>query len=459
MSGRKCANVTISERSYYELLRSIQRADDETRAAQARVEAERRRHRTIQQAFELQQRELHDEYLSAIDDLSEEMQHLERSQMERLDDVRRESAQRLVTLDQDLTHRIEEQGARYDQALNEHRAAVANALHAIRQDIQAGRQRQRAAASTQIRDLQSLFRLMREQRTHERFAPGELDRIEAAFAMCRNNLQSGHYEAALAGAQERYVEYQELQLRVAKRQAEWQAYLDEVRRLTEQTCGAMAAAEGATYRFGEDRAAHEVAAEVDYWSEGELGEFRDRLSGYLRRVQSPADLSTDDLKQLLREVAPMNAELDGIVADAKDRLVQSQVRRNLAASILTSFEGTPWKLADSTYEEQDFRKGLHMKLENTAGEEIVASIIPVETPEGGITANVEINFFDRFNSKRLRAARLEQMERRMRAEGVDAGSFECLDNSEGRPGNQERRDFELLRAVGASSANSREGYR
>lgn len=114
MSGRKCANVTISERSYYELLRSIQRADDETRAAQARVEAERRRHRTIQQAFELQQRELHDEYLSAIDDLSEEMQHLERSQMERLDDVRRESAQRLVTLDRDLTQRIEEQGARYD---------------------------------------------------------------------------------------------------------------------------------------------------------------------------------------------------------------------------------------------------------------------------------------------------------------------------------------------------------
>lgn len=450
MSGRKCANVTISGRSYYELLRSVQRADDETRAVRTRADAERRRHRTIQQAFELRQRKLHDEYLNAIDDLSEEMQHLERSQMERLDDVRRESAQR----HRDLTHRIEEQGARYDQALNEHRAAVTNALQAIRQDIQAGRQRQRAAADTQIRDLQSLFRLMRDQRTHERFAPGELDRIEAAFAMCRNNLQSGLYEAALAGAQERYVDYQELQLRVAKRQAEWQAYLDEVRRLTEQTCGAMAAAEGATYRFGEDRAAHEVAGEVDYWSEGELGEFRDRLSGHLRRVQFPADLSTDDLKQLLREVAPMNAELDRIVAKAKARLVQSQVRRNLAASILTSFEGTLWKLADSTYEEQDFRKGLHVKLTNEAGEEIVASIIPVETPEGGIAANVEINFFDRFNSKRLRAARLEQMQRRMRTEGVDAGTFECLDNSEGMPGNQERRDFELLRAVAASPADS-----
>lgn len=450
MSGRKCANVTISGRSYYELLRSIQRADDDTRAARMRADAERRRHRTIQQAFELRQRKLHDEYLSAIDDLSEEMQHLERSQMERLDDVRRESAQR----HRDLTHRIEEQGARYDQALNEHRAAVANALQAIMQDIQADRQRQHAAADTQIRDLQALFRLMRDQRTHERFAPGELDRIEAAFAMCRNNLQSGLYEAALAGAQERYVEYQELQLRVAKRQAEWQAYLDEVRRLTEQTCGAMAAAEGATYRFGEDRAAQEVAAEVDYWSKGELGEFRDRLSGHLRRVQFPADLSTDDLKQLLREVAPMNAELDRIVAKAKARLVQSQVRRNLAASILKSFEGTLWELADSTYEEQDFRKGLHVKLTNEAGEEIVASIIPVETPEGGIAANVEINFFDRFNSKRLRAARLEQMQRRMRTEGVDAGTFECLDNSEGMPGNQERRNFELLRAVAASPADS-----
>ena len=453
MSGRKCANVAIG-RSYYELLRSIQRADDETRTARTRADAERRRHHTIQQAFESRQRKLRDEYLSAIDDLSDEMQHLERSQMKRLDDVRRESAERLTTLDRDLTHRIEEQGARYDQALNEHRAAVANALRAIRQDIQADRQRQHDAARMQIRDLQSLFRLMREQRTHERFAPGELDRIEAAFAMCRNNQQSGLYEAALAGAQERYVEYQELQLRVAKRQAEWQAYLDEVRRLTEQTCGAMAAAEGATYRFGEDRAAQEVAAEVDYWSEGDLGEFRGRLSGYLRRVQSPADLSTDDLKQLLREVSPMNAELDRIVAKAKAHLVQSQVRRNLAASILKSFEGTLWKLADSTYEEQDFRKGLHVKLANADDEEIVASIMPVETPEGGITANVEINFFDHDNSKELREARLEKMQKRMRTEGLDAGSFECLDNSEGRSGNQERRDFELLRATTASPADS-----
>ena len=86
---------------------------------------------------------------------------------------------------------------------------------------------------------------------------------------------------------------------------------------------------------------------------------------------------------MLDEIAPMEDELSDIVEQAKERLVQSQVRQNIAASILTSFEGTHWELDDSTYEHDDFRKGLHVKLKNPAQEEIVASVTPVETSGGG----------------------------------------------------------------------------
>lgn len=441
MSGRKCADVTISQNEYNELLNNTRRADNARRAAERRVQEERERNRALQRNFESRQQAMQAEYRNGLNNLSDNIQNLERQQSQRLEEVRRQSARDLATLDRDVNRRIEEQGNRFQQALNDHSRDVNNALQAIRDDIQDDRARQRAAAQSQIDDLQTLFKLMRSQHAHERFAPGDLDTLEASFALCQNNLQNGNYQAALAGGQERYLDYQKLQLRIAERQAEWEAYLAEVRRLSEETSGAMAAAEGATYTFAEQ----EVEAQVDYWSEGALTDFRNRLNSHLKRLHASEELSTNELKQMLDELAPMEDELSGIVERAKERLIQSQVRQNIAVSILQSFEGTHWELDDSTYEDEDHRKGLHLKLKNGLNEEIVASVTPVETADGGITSNVEINFFDQFNDPELRQARLSDMHSSMHTEGVEVGAFECLDQSENRPGNEQMRDFERLR--------------
>ena len=456
MSGRKCTDVTISENSYNKLLSNARRADNARRAAERRVKKERDQNLKLQRNFEHRQQAMQEEYRNGLNDLSDDIQGLERQQNQRLEEVQRQSARDLAALGRDVNRRIEVQGARFQQALKvqgakfqqaleDHRSQVDGALRAIRDDIRTDRARQRKAAQSQIDDLENLFRLMRSQRTHERFAPGELDALESKFSLCRRNLESGNSQAALASGQERYFEYQELQLRIAEHQAEWEAYLAEVRRLAEETSGAMAAAEGATYTFAEGDMSEEVEAQVDYWSEGALTDFRNRLEGHLERLRDPEERSTEELKQMLDEIAPMEDELSSIVERAKERLVQSQVRQNIAASILASFEGTPWELDDSTYEHEDFRKGLHVKLKNPAQEEIVASVTPVETSSGDVTSNVEINFFDRFNDPRLRQARLQDMHKSMHTEGVQVGSFECLDQSEGRPGDEQMRDFERLR--------------
>lgn len=476
MSGRKCADVRISQDRYNKLLSNARRADNAKRAAERRVQKERDRNRKMQRNFEGRQQAMQEEYRNGLNGLSADIRGLEKQQNKRLEEVRRQSAQRLeevrhqsardlAALGRDVNRRIEQQGKRFQQALKDqgasfqqalkdHRSEVNGALQAIRDDIRTDRDRQRKVAQSQVDDLEKLFQLMRSQRTHERFAPGELGSLEDRFSLCRSNLESGNFQAALASGQERYFEYQGLQLRIAECQAEWEAYLAEVRRLAEETSGAMAAAEGATYTFAEGDMSQEAEAQVDYWSEGALTDFRNRLDGHLGRLGDPEKLSTDELKQMLDEIAPMEAELADIVEQAKERLVQSQVRQNIATSILSSFEGTHWELDDSTYEHEDFRRGLHLKLKNDAEEEIVASVTPVETSGGGITSNVEINFFDRFNDDRLRQARLSDMHESMHTEGVQVGSFECLDQSENRSGNKQMRDFERLRQPQTASASS-----
>lgn len=454
MSGRKCTNVTISQNRYNDLLNNTRRADDAHRAAERRVQEERERNREVQRDFERRQQAMQREYRKGLNGLSADIRGLEKKQNQRLKEVRRQSAQDLAALGRDVNRRIEQQGARFQQALNEHRAEVGGALQAIRDGIRTDRERQRDAAQSQVDDLEKLFQLMRSQRAHERFAPGELDNIEQEFSLCRNNLESGLFETALATGQQRYLDYRKLQLRIAERQAEWEAYLAEVRRLAEETSGAMAAAEGATYTFAEGDMSQEVPAQVDYWSEAAWTDFRNRLDGHLGRLGEPEKLSTEDLKKMLDEIAPMEDELSDIVEQAKERLVQSQVRQNIAASILQSFEGTHWKLDDSTYEHGDFRRGFHLKLKNPAQEEVVASVTPGETADGDVISNVEINFFDRFNDEQLRQARLQDMYENMHAEGVQVGSFECLDQSENGPGNEQMRNFEHLRRAQTASASS-----
>ncbi len=454
MSGRKCANVTIPQNEYNKLLNNTRRADDARHAAERRVQEERERNREMQRDFERTQQALQNEYRNGLYDLSDNIQNLERQQSQRLEEVRRQSAHDLATLDRDVNRRIEDQGKRFQQALNDHRREVNSALQTIQNDIQMDRNRQCAAAQSQIDDLQTLFKLMRSQHAHERFAPGKLDTLEARSALCSQNLRDGNYQAALANGQERYFEYQDLQIHIAEQQAEWEAYLAEVRRIAEETSGAMAAVEGATYTFDESDTSQEVEAQVDYWSEGALTDFRNRLNSDLKRLSKPEELSTEELKQMLDEIAPMEDELSGIVERAKECLVQSQVRQNIATSILQSFEGTHWELDDSTYENKDYRKGFHLKLKNGADEEIVASVTPVETTDGGITSNVEINFFDRYNDPELRKARLRNMHSSMYAEGVEVGAFECLDRSENSPGNQQMRDFERLRMPQTASVSS-----
>ena len=477
MSGRKSTKVRISRDSYDRMLRDTRRADDAVRAAERRAETERKQNRKIRQDFKHQQKTMQAEYRRGLKNLSADMRDLETRQAQRIEDIQHQTEQDLLALEENVASRIEEQGEqfqealvdleenvtsrieeqgerfqkalrkqgdRFQQALTTHRTEVAEALQEIRDDIRTDRARQRDDAQSQLNDLETLFQLMRDQRAHERFAPGELHTLESRLASCRADLNSGNFQTALANARERYFEYQELQLRIAECQAEWEAYLAEVQRLTEKTSGAVAAAEGATYTFDESDASQEVEAQVDYWSEGALTDFRNRLNGHLERLASPEEIDTDSLKQMLKEIAPMEDELANIVSTAKERLVQSQVRQNLAASILTSFEGTPWELNESTYEGKDFRKGLYLKLKNLAGDEIVASITPVET-EGDVTANVEINFFDHGNDKNLRNARLEKMLGRMRKEGVNVAPAQCF--NEGGPGNDRMRDFERLRTA------------
>lgn len=433
MSGSKCSNVSISSTEYNRLRNDTRRADKAAAVAGKRAREERRRNEQLQAEFKLEQARMEQNFQHGLAGVSQEIRNAEILQTRRLDKLRGE-----------MVANFEAHRSAFSRALQDHRQEVAAALHAIRDEIKTDKERQRSHASAMVADVETLLDLLGANDAHERFAPGELTILRGRIGDARRMLEQGQFQAALGQAQERYYAYQELRVKIAEREAEWSARLELVLRQSEKIAGEIAAAEQARYTFGEIEKV-EIAAEIEFWSEGHLSALIDRYRAIAAQLSEPKNCSIDDLEASAEAMTAMEGGIAQIIDNARDRLVQSQVRQNIGEAVVASFQGTIWTLDDNAYEQEDLRRGFHIKMKNIAGEEIVASILPKETADGTLTSTVEINFFDSGNDERLRAARLNEMQRAMQAQGVEVGRFECLDNSEGRPGNQIRRDFQRLR--------------
>jgi hypothetical protein len=444
MSGRKCSNVTISQNAYDSLNNRARRADAAAANAERRARREKQKYGALHRQVVTEQKRMQQEFRASVETLSSEIRDVEIRQAERLEDLR-----------YDVARGFDEQRAEFRSALKQQREETQRAFSELRTEIAAEKDAARAQAEAQLTDVETLFAALAKDKAHQKFAHGKLDELTEKLNAARGNLQSGRYEAALAAVQERYFEFQDLRQLIAERQSEWTAYLQELHAQASEMLGLADASQSATYRIGGagDEKDVDVEANVEFWSRGKFGNVVSRIEEIAQRIEDPEALSTDDLKSMIAEMSECDGTLEEVVEDARASLIQSQLRQNLAQSVLGTFEGTQWELADSTYQQQDFREAVHFKLENPLGEEIVVSVRPVKDATG-LGAGVEVNFYDKSNDERLRQARLGAIHQGLSAESIQTGQFQCLDGSENKPGADGMRDFESLGAPLAAPTES-----
>lgn len=433
MSGKKCSNVTISSSQYDRLRSDARRADRQADNARRRTEEEKRRNKQLRDNFRREQAKMQSQFQAGLRAVSKEIRDVEATQNQRLSSLRSE-----------VFDSLDDHRRQVESALTEHRNDVDQALRNISDEIAADKSESRNIAESRISDVTHLLSLMAADPATERFAPGAIEGLQHRLQDAKGMLGAGQYQAAFAQAQERYYDYQELRARVALLEGEWRYQLDLALAQSEAVAGSVSAAEKAEFSF-EQTGSEQIDAEVDFWTEGALEALKERYKERAEALRSPEDFTKEQLESIENEFAEMDAQVEFLTNSARDSLIASQVRQNIGQSVLDTFDGSGWELDDNAYAGEDLRRGFHLKLKNSADEEIVVSIEPVETSDGSLSAQVEVNFFDRGNDEILRGARLAEISNSLRKEGVNVGDFACLDNSEGRPGDDRRRDFEHLR--------------
>lgn len=422
MSGEKRTYVSVEDRE----LRRLREQESQLRQAQTdlpeRLEAVRQQAR---QEMRDRMRPLEDRQRrqeGMIQGLQSDLAGLEQETCRRMKRQHDEFMGRLGDQRGEYLNLFREQDLKFTGMIADERSAREQAVTRLQSQINAivnDANRRHAAARTFLADLSQLVSEA-ETLPHQRFAPGRMADLLRHVHDARASLDAGMPEASLSTAQRAYWDLADLRTQVLMREREFalihQAAIGQARALLEE------ARANRTYRLqlgqGENRDAVEL--EVDHWTRGALTDQETairNLEADLRDGQTR--LSTDQVRAILVRLDELKARLPGIVEDARQTILSSQLRWNIAELAARSFEAQGFTVQDAAYEGEDERNAYVVKMRNIAQDEVVTVISPVSGRMGENEVSIhtfEANLVD----EAARAQRAQEMTGFLRSQGLDA---------------------------------------
>ncbi|MET8751003.1 hypothetical protein ABZW32_13020 [Streptomyces sp. NPDC004667] len=387
MSGRK--RIQVDESEWYRLQRDAQKLkevqrnlprliDDVRKQTRAdidrtfgRVEERQRRHEEVVRGLSAQTRQLEADTSRR---LQEQARDLHRTLDETAGRIQEESRRQLAAHQEAV--RLEIAAERAERRAET--ARLSGEIDVMKQD----RARAEETVRSWLSDGRAMAGLIEGSLPHERYAPGELDRLTRRLSTAEQNTAAGRFDAALAVAQETYHSLSELRLEIEQR---------ELDRSWAQTAAVEALVrigkliEGNRERpvLGPDgQPLDGYTLDVAYWSGGELDELDRETERALSRARD--DMTDTGELNALRERAP---ELEGALGDVVERAgmrqLASQIRVNLADAVAqTLSDYAYYDLVDGEYEDADPRGAYYAKLRHDNGNEIVLDISQAVQDDG-----------------------------------------------------------------------------
>lgn len=283
--------------------------------------------------------------------------------------------------------------------------------------------------------------------------PGALADLQSEFTITQRNIQQGHYEAAIAGGQATYGKALKLRAEIEFRQIEWETYYNEALTGVRAQLASLAVQQTARWTFDSEEGSKELDAEIDYWSDGTLTALKTRIEESLVSLEKrSATISLDALKQRIQANQADQAELEGIVMRAKEKLISSQLRALIALDLVNELANSGWQVDDAVWQGEGadgkgFKNSYHLKLSDQGQNEMITVILPEDTPQGQIENRVQFAYYPRDNNdSRFAANQTARLNETLVQLGLTQERLQCVPGHERTiRGDTSRRDFEKIR--------------
>lgn len=432
MSGEKRTYVSVEDRELRRLreqesrLRSLNQ-DLPERLDAVRRQAEKEMHDRLA-PIEKRQRE----YESTVNNLQSELGNLERETQKRLVRQQKEFTGRLDSQRGEYLSLIKEQDQRHTAMVEDEKRARQQAVNNLQgqiTNIVDGANRKMDFARSFVVDLTKILEET-DLLPHQRFAPGGMDKVSRHVDDARQNLKSESADAALSTAQTAYWKLADLRADVIAKEQEFmlvhQAAIQAARELLEE------ARSNRKHQLevgeGMDRSVHEL--EVDHWTRGELSTFEKELRDLEKRlIDGKETLTIKEARQILEDLDAMKSRSMEIVEHARQNILASQVRCNIAELAAEALNPEGFDIVDAAYAGGDERNAYVVKVRNIAGSEVVTVITPVDGEYG--KNEISIHSHDKtFVDESVLMQRSCEIVEVLKGQGLLAGTPQCMGDAD-----------------------------
>lgn len=291
-----------------------------------------------------------------------------------------------------------------------------------------------------------------EQYRHELFTPNQLARLRTQLAQAQQDMQVEAYQSAIASARNVFNQAVDLKERVVNAESEWANYHSQFQQAFADLRSNLYYHQTMQFIIDTDAGEETIDANIDYWTDGALSAIAEAVARIENTAEHMNRVSTAELVQLLTNVRSLNEHLTSVCQRAKDGLICSQMRAEIAGDLADQLQQSGWEFVGYTYEGEEMNAPLHVKLRDLSGNEIVAIISPQQL-QGTLGTNMEINFFDPYNNdESMRGIWVDGIIESLRRNGLDVGKPVV------RPGYEVRQsDNEAIRDLEATASRKATG--
>lgn len=315
-------------------------------------------------------------------------------------------------------------------------------IHGVQERIEAKERTHRAIAEDWIAQAEAYFSDI-EQYRHELFAPNQLTHLRTLLSQVAEDIKNEAFQSAISASRNVFNQAVDLKERVVSAEIEWAHYHSEFRHLFADVESALYHYQNLRYKLPTQDGEQEVDANVDYWTDGELSVIESEVVEIRERTAQIQELSTAELLTLITTLRSISIRIDETGEKAKEALICSQVRAELADSLARTLQESGWEYVGYTYEGREMNAALHIKLRDNLGNEIVTVISP-EMNRDTLGNSMEFNFFSDYNNdENIRNIWIAAIIEQLRSAGLNVGKPKTKPGFENRSSdNQVLRDLE-----------------
>jgi len=425
MSGIKDVYVTMTRAERNRLLNSARRAEESREQALQRERLSQNALNAANMKLETLNRTLNNEIAGLHDDMRNMVNEQNR--------------------------RLKEQAANFNGAITDLKVNLEAQINKVQANIWAIANTHRKQAEFWVSQTEIFFTDI-EQYRHELFTPNRLQKLRTELDQASSDMRSEAFQAAISSARSVFNQAAELKEIVVNAEMEWNFYYKKFQEALADTRSNLDYRKTMKFTFATEDGDETVDADINYWTEKALDSIEEKLAQIEQTGKQPNEISTDKLKEMTADLRQINDEMDIAEAKAKEALVSSQFRAEMASKLGEVLSKKNWNCDGCTYEGGEYSGKVHAKFSDISGNEIVAVI----TPDTQMANNIELHFFNKDNDEGFRQTQLKSIQNSLKEDGgLNIGEPVCRKGYETKiSDNHAIRDIQATAAKKAQTAKS-----